>query len=228
LTTPVGGLVVFSFASALNPTLLAATSVMLLRPRPEKLMLGYCLGAMVAGIASGLLLVYAFQGTSLADRTKHTLTPAEDFVVAAAALIAAYMLGSGVDERIRARRAMRRTEPKKKPKWQQRMRTGTATTTFVLGVALSLPGATYLLLLDRLSKLHYSTSVTILVLIGSNLIQLIALEVPILAFAFWPEQTPKAINHSTAWIGRHGRKYGAVGLAVIGVALAVRGITRAW
>ena len=224
-----GEVVLFSFTSALNPTLLAATTVMLLLPHPDRLMLGYWLGAMAMSMASGLLLIYALQSTGAASTTKHTLAPIEDFVVAAAALIAAFVLGSGAAQRYRARRAaIRRDKPKKDPKWEQRMRTGTATTTFVLGVALSLPGATYLLLLDRLSKLHYSVVLTTLVLIGSNLIQLIVLEVPMLAFAIWPEETPKAIDRAKAWIGRHGREYAAVGLAVIGAALAVRGITGGW
>lgn len=223
-----GEVIAFSFTSALNPTLLAATTVMLLLPHPGKLMLGYWLGAMAISIASGLLLVYALQGSGTASTTKHTLTPSEDFVVAATALIAAALLASGAVKRARTRRATRRTKPKNPPKWKQRMSNGTFATTLVLGVALSLPGATYLLLLDRLSKLHYSVVVTTLVLIGSNLIQLIVLEIPMLAFAVWPEQTPNAVDSAKAWIGAHGREYGAIALAVIGVALLVRGITRAW
>ena len=223
-----GEVVAFSFASALNPTLLAATTVMLLLPHPDRLMLGYWLGAMAMSIASGLLLIYALKATGSANTTKHTLTPIEDYLVAAAALTAAYLLASGDLASARARRERRRKHPKKTPKWQQRMRSGTAATTFVLGVALSLPGATYLLLLDRLSKLHYSVAATTLVLIGSNLIQLIVLEVPMLAFAIWPEQTPNAIDRAKAWIATHGREYGAAALAVIGVALLVRGVTGAW
>jgi Sap, sulfolipid-1-addressing protein len=224
----VGEVIAFSFTSALNPTLLAATTVMLLMPHPGKLMLGYWLGAMAISIASGLLLVYALQGSGTASTTKHALTPIEDFAVAAIALIAAALLASGAVTRARTRRATRRTKPKNPPKWKQRMSNGTFATTLVLGVALSLPGATYLLLLDRLSKLHYSVVVTTLVLIGSNLIQLIVLEFPMLAFAVWPEQTPNAVDSGKAWIGTHGREYGAIALAVIGVALLVRGITRAW
>jgi hypothetical protein len=224
----VGEIVLFSFASALNPTLLTATTVMLLLPSPEKSMLGYWLGAMASSIASGLLLVYALDGTGVADTTKHTLTPVEDYMLAAGALLAAVLLGSGAVHRARERRARRRTKPKPSPKWAQRMRSGSFETTFVLGVALSLPGATYLLLLDRLSQLHYSVVVTVLVLIGSNLIQLIVLELPMLAFAIWPEQTPKAIDSTKAWIATHGRDYGAAALALIGVALVVRGITGAW
>jgi Sap, sulfolipid-1-addressing protein len=224
----VGEVVLFSFASALNPTLLAATTVMLLLPHPDRLMLGYWLGAMAMSIASGLLLIYALQSTDLGSTTKHTLTPAEDFALAAVALIVACLVGSGVAERLRTRRTTRRNKPKKDPRWEQRIRTGNVATAFVLGLALSLPGATYLLLLDRLHKLHYSVVVTTLILIGSNLIQLLVLEVPLLAFAIWPEQTPNAIQSAKAWIGRHGREYAAAAAAVIGVALAVRGVTGAW
>jgi hypothetical protein len=202
--------------------------VMLLLPHPEKLMLGYWLGAMLTSVASGLLVIYALQGTGVAGTTQHTLTPVEDFILAAGALMVAALLASGTVKRVRTRRATRRTKPKEPPKWQERMRSGSFATTFVLGLALSLPGATYLLALDRLSKLHHSVVVTTLVLIGSNLIQLLVLEIPMLAFAIWPQRTPSAIESAKAWIGAHGREYGAAGLAVIGVALAVRGISGAW
>lgn len=167
-----GEIVAFSFGSALNPTLLTATTVMLLLPHPEKLMLGYWLGAMAMSLASGLLVVHALQGSGVTGTTKHTLTPVEDYVVAATALIAAALLASGGLKRARMRRAARRTEPERSPKWEQRVRSGTFATTFFLDLALSLPGATYLLLLDGLSKLDYLVLVTTLVLIGSNLIQL--------------------------------------------------------
>jgi hypothetical protein len=224
----VGELVAFSFASACNPTLLAATTVMLLLRNPDRLMLGYWLGAMAMSIVSGLLLVHAFNGSGAAATTKQTITPTEDLILAAVSLIVAGLLATDTIARARARRAARREKPKKTPKWQERMRSGTFRTTFVLGVALSLPGATYLLLLHRLGRLHYSFPATVLVLIVSNLIQLIVLEVPMLAFAIWPEQTPRAIDGAKAWIRRNGRDYAAGGLAIVGILLAVRGITGAW
>jgi hypothetical protein len=227
----VGEIVAFSFAAALSPTLLAATTVMLLPPQRERLMLGYWLGAMVTSITFGLIVVYALQGAGLASTTRHTLTPVEDFVVAAAAVTVAALLASRADQRVRARMSRRRRQPKNPAKWQQRMRSGTAATAFALGAALSLPGATYLVVLDRLSKLHYTAVVTVLVLIGSNVIQLIVLEVPMLASAIWPAQAPLAIDSTKAWMGRHGRhgrEYAAAALVMIGAALAARGVTRDW
>ncbi len=223
-----GNLLLLSLASALNPTLLAATTVMLLLPRPEKLMLGYWFGAMLMSVASGVVLIYVLDGTGVAGTTKHTVSPIEDFALAAISLLASALLANGAVTRTRERREARRKGPKKTPKWEQRMQSGTAATAFVLGVMLSLPGATYLLLIDKLSKLHYTPVVTVLVLIGSNLIQLLVLELPMIAFAIWPQQTPDAIDTGKAWIGRNGRVYGAGALAVIGVAFLVRGLTRAW
>jgi hypothetical protein len=224
----VGEIVAFSFASALNPTLLAATTVMLLLPHPDRLMFGYWLGAMAMSIASGLLLVHTFHGSGVAATTKQTITPVEDVVLAVVALIVAALLATDAVSRARARRAARREKPKKTPKWQERMRSGSFRTTLVLGVALSLPGATYLLLIHRLGRLHYSFVANVLILIGSNLIQLIVLEVPMLAFGIWPEQTPRAIDGAKEWLGRHGRDYAAAALALIGIVLLIRGITRAW
>ena len=60
-----------------------------------------------------------------------------------------------------------------------------------------------------------------LILIGFNLVQNLLLEIPMLAFKIWPRETPAAIDRAKAWGVRHGRKYGAWGLAILGVALAI-------
>jgi hypothetical protein len=43
----------------LNPTLLAATTLMLLLDKPARLLLGCCLGAMLTGVRLGLVIVLA-------------------------------------------------------------------------------------------------------------------------------------------------------------------------
>src|SRR5262249_59158814 len=68
-------IVVFAFVSALNPTEVAVTLLLLLLPRPERLMFGYWVGAMVAGMASGLVIVFALEGTTAEHTTRHTLGP---------------------------------------------------------------------------------------------------------------------------------------------------------
>jgi hypothetical protein len=56
--------VLLSLTAALNPTLLTATTVMLLLPSPTALMLGYWLGAMLTSITLGLVIVFSLQGSS--------------------------------------------------------------------------------------------------------------------------------------------------------------------
>lgn len=57
-----------ALSAALNPTLLAATTVMLLLPKPRSLMFGYLLGALLTSISVGLFIVF-FLGDSGAVST---------------------------------------------------------------------------------------------------------------------------------------------------------------
>jgi hypothetical protein len=75
--------------------------------------------------------------------------------------------------------------------------------------------ARYLAALDRLAKLHYPTLAVILVVVGFCLVQLLLIEVPMLAFEIWPAQTPIVIETAKAWGSRHGRQYGVWGLAIV-------------
>jgi hypothetical protein len=221
-----GGIVVLAFTAALNPTELAATTVMLLLPSPGRLMFGYWLGAMLTGIALGLVIVFALKGGGAEHTTRHTVGPVVWLVVAALLVVAAVALARGEDRRLRERRAARReekavVEEKKTPKWQKALQEGTPWHTFVVGILLSFPGASYLAALDRLIHLHYSTVVTVLVVIGFNVIQNLSLEIPMLAFRIWPTQTPAAIDKAKAWISTHGREYAVWALGLLGVAVAI-------
>jgi disulfide bond formation protein DsbB len=218
-----GEVVVLSLTSALNPTLLAASTMMMLLPRPKRLMLGYWVGAMLTSITLGLVIVSSLEGSGVISTTKHTLSPAADLAIGAIALMGAWVLGSGKDERLEQRRAARRKD-KKPPRWQRELQKGTAKTTFLLGAALTLPGASYLAGLSRISKLNLSTPVTVLVVLAFNLVMLLLLEVPILAFTIAPTRTPAAIEDAKNWARAHGRVYGARGLALIGLLLVLKGL----
>jgi hypothetical protein len=220
-----GAIVLLSLTAALNPTLLAATTVMLLLPKPDDLLFGYWLGAMLTGIASGLVIVFALEGSGAVGTTRHTVSPAIDLVLAGLALVAAFAVAKGEVGRVRERydddHAKKEKQP---PKWQRVLRAGDARHTFVVGVLLSFPGASYLAALDRLTHLHYPTVLTVLIVIGFTLVQLILLEIPMLAFKVWPNETPAAIESAKTWASKHAREYGASGLAIIGVALAIIGV----
>jgi hypothetical protein len=219
-----GKVVGLAFTAALNPTLVAATTVMLLLPHPKRLMLGYWLGAMVTAVTLGLVIVFTLEGSGFENSSKNTIHPAIVLTLAGLLLLVVLVLATGRDKPFEERRATRK-EDKKPPRWQRWMQKGDPKITFVIGLLLSFPGASYLVALDTLHKLHYSTLGTVLVVIGFCLVELVLLEGPIIAFWIWPEQTPAAIDRAKAWARAHGRRIAIWGLSVIAAGLAVIGIS---
>jgi hypothetical protein len=102
---------------------------------------------------------------------------------------------------------------------------GSVGVTFVVGALLSFPGATYLVALDTLGKQHYATLVTVLVVIGFCLVQLVLIEGPIVAFSIWPEQTPAAIDRAKRWGQAHARMLAIWGMLVVAAGLTAIGIS---
>ena len=64
-----GRTLLLALLAALNPTLLAATTVMLVLANPARLMLGYLLGALMTSITLGLVIVSSLEGTSAVSTT---------------------------------------------------------------------------------------------------------------------------------------------------------------
>ena len=65
---------------------------------------------------------------------------------------------------------------------------------------------------------------TVLIVIGFNLVMLWLLEVPLASFAVAPEWTPRAIERAKAWVSRHTRVVAVRGSAAIGALLVIKGI----
>jgi hypothetical protein len=173
-----GKIVGLAFTSALNPTLVAATTVMLLLPRPARLMLGYWFGALLTGVTLGLVIVFALEGSGFEQSSKKTVHPTIALTPAGLLLLVVLVLATGRDKPFAERRATRK-QGKEPPRWQRWMQKGDARITFVIGVLLSFPGASYLVALDALGKLHYSTFATVLVVIGFCLVALVLIEIPL-------------------------------------------------
>jgi presenilin-like A22 family membrane protease len=67
----VAQVILLSLTASLNPTLVAATTVMLLRPSPTKLMLGYLVGALLTSITLGLVIVQRRAHAGLTELRSH-------------------------------------------------------------------------------------------------------------------------------------------------------------
>jgi hypothetical protein len=219
----VGDLVSFlvlSLAAMLNPTLLAAVTLMMVLQDTKRLMLGYLLGSYLTSIAVGLLIVFSFHESTGVSTARNTLTPAEDLVFGAIALIIGLVLRSNVGEERR-----RRKKEADKESWPQRLLgRGDPKIAFVVGAVLSFPGASYLVALNRLIHLDPGTGATVLLVVFFCLIQALFLEVPLIGYAVSPERTQRAVDGFRRWLREKGRQTAAAGAIVIGLLLVVRGL----
>ena len=195
-----GEVVLLSLTASLNPTLVAATTVMLLLDEPAKLMLGYLLGAYMTSITLGLVIVFSLSNSSTSNTTENTISPAVGHRVGGDRPGGRVRPYTGRHERLSERRRARKAAKPDKgpPRWQRELSKGSARTTFVIGALLTLPGASYLAGLDQIHKLKYSTTVTVLIVIGFNLVMLWLLEVPLASFLIAPDWTPRAIDRAKA------------------------------
>ncbi len=221
----VGQVLLFSITAMANPTLIAATTVMLILPSPEKLMLGYLFGALMTSIGLGLAIVFAAESSSIVKSGKHTINPAIDLALGGLLVAVALLLRAGRDAPVRERRAQRRAQkPRQTPRWQRVLSKGDPKITIAVGAVLSLPGASYLAAMTSLAKLKYNTLDTVLLVLAVNVIMLALLEVPLLCFAVAPDWTPTAIDGVKASFRRHGRRVLIIGAAAVGSLLILQGI----
>jgi hypothetical protein len=218
--------VLLALTASLNPTLVAATTVMLLVDQPKRLMFGYLLGAYVTSITLGLIIVFSLSDSSAANTTESSISPAVDIGLGVIALTVAVVIATGPPERIAKRRRARKEAKAEAgpPRWQRKLNEGSPRTTFVIGMLLTLPGASYLAGLDEIHKLGSSTAVTVLVVVGFNVVMMWLLEVPLACYILRPQWTPGAVQRSTAWVRGHAHKFAVRGFGAVGLLLVIKGI----
>jgi Sap, sulfolipid-1-addressing protein len=222
----VGDVFFLAFLAALYPTLLAATTVMLMLPHPKRLLLGYLLGAAMTSVTLGLVIVFTLRHSGLAQTTQTTLGPGADIVLGCLALTIAFVLGTGRDQRLVERRRERKAAQGSQapPRWRRALGRGSARITFAVGALLTLPGAIYITALYRIADENLADPVTVAVVLAFNLIMLMLLEVPLLAYTVAPDWTPKAVERFKRALREHGRGWAVRGAAIVGILLIARGI----
>ena len=218
-----------SLVSAANATLLAAVTVMLFLPSPKRLLLGFLAGALLVSLTIGFVIVFVVHDASATSTARNTVSPSIDIALGAIALLVAYVLAGGHDQRLKRRKKERKgdneAEAEKSPsKVEQLLGRGSARVTFAVGVVLTLPGVSYLAALHDLQQLGYGTVGEILVILGFNAMLLLFLEVPLVGYYVAPERTVVEVQRFRAWLSRSGRRMAIIGTGAIGVFLVARGV----
>jgi hypothetical protein len=217
-----------ALVAMLNPTLLAAVTLMLLLPSPKRLMLGYLLGAYTTSIASGLVIVFALHESGAVSTSKNTIGPVEDLLFGGLALLIAFVLGTDRDRGLRERRERRKNAKgngeEKESMPLRLLGRGSPRIAFVVGLLLSFPGVAYLVALGRIDNLDAGTVPTALLVVTFCVIQQTLLELPLIGYALAPDWTQDAVERFRAWLARNGRQAGIFVAAAIGIALVARGL----
>ena len=221
-----GQVFVFAFTAALNPTLLTAVTVMLVLEKPERLLLGYLLGALVTSITCGMLLVFAIPHAAATSSSKHTVNPVINITLGALLLVIVFVVATGRDRRRRAWSERRRERAKDKPppRWRRQLSKGSVRDTFVVGALLSFPGASYIAGMEQLSKQQVGTTEKVLAVLAFNVIMLALLELPLLGYVIRPDWTNQAVKRFSEALTTHGGRIALIAGTAIGVLLIIRGI----
>ena len=220
-----GDILALAISAAFNPTLFAATMVMLLSNNAKRLMLGYLLGAYLVSITLGLVIVFTLPNSSTVSTTRNTLSPALDLAFGLIFIVIAVVIGSGPHESVQSRREKQRLKKAEKgpPRWRRALDKGSPRASFAVGALLSFPGASYLVALDILHKQDLGAGAVTATVIAFCLIMLAILEVPLLGYAFAPEGTVEKIGRFKAWITGDARRIATTASFVVGALLLVRG-----
>lgn len=210
-----------ALGSAVYPTLLAVVILILTQPNPRRLLAAYLAGGMLVSLTVGLGVIAALNsGHMLNGSGGRTLNPAVDLAVGLLLLALLYAVLTGRDRRFierRERRREERAESGKRP-WSDRvLQRESMVLTFMVGMALNLPGALYLVALTQIASADQSTVQDVVQVVIYNLIMFSWAEIPLIAYGVAPERTEALVEGFHDWLGAHARQ---IALVICGVAAA--------
>ncbi|HEY3188380.1 MAG TPA: GAP family protein [Solirubrobacteraceae bacterium] len=224
-------LVLLALYAALYPTLLAAVVVLLSQPRRLRLLSAYLAGGMVVSIGLGLAIVAALEDSHEIQTSRSGLSWGADLAIGGLVLLVAVALATRADERLRARRAVRhppRRDVEDREPWSQRiLARGSAPIVFAVGLAINIPGASYLIALKDIAAGHHPAGVVVFQVVVFNLIMFLLAEIPLLGLLLAPARTDALVARMDHWLSANGRRIAVVVSGLLGVFLIARGIAHA-
>jgi len=216
-----------AFLSALYPTLLAVVVLVLQRPDPRRLLAAYLAGAMLTSMVVGYAIVTALrEGNAVGGNNE--VGPWVNIAGGLVALLLVWFLagdwGKERRRRMKAKKDAKRSASDRPP-WSERViQRGSVTLTFVVGMALNLPGAMYLVALKDVAQTDLTTAETIGALLAYNVIMFQWAEVPLIGYAVAPERTKVLITRMNHWLRDHALQLGIVICSIAAAFLLTRGV----
>jgi hypothetical protein len=237
----VPAILAFGLAAAVYPQLLAVVIVILTRPGARRLLWACYLGAASVSLGAGLavLLVFRDRGT-VAGSSSHRLGASAYLVVGALAVLIAILVvrtergrtlaGGSVRGLIPHRRHREPGTPgttdRLKARAHEALGRGSTLVAIVVGVVLGIPGPFDLLAIGHLARGAYSLIGSIAILLVFILLKLLLIEIPLLSYTLEPGRTAARVDRFSAWMKAHRIEVIAGVVAIVGLFLIGRGISR--
>jgi hypothetical protein len=219
-----------AFFAALNPKLLAIDLLLIENRRPRTMFLCVLLGGVAVGLTVGLLDVLVFHLDAISSQK--TVSAGVDLALGLLLLAVGGLVATG---RLHGRRKAAAVQsgtgppdkPEKKDGWAQRVlgepRLGLA---MLIGAVCGIPGASYLTGLHILITSKSSTANQVVGVVLFVLIEFLLIIIPFVFLELRPEATKARLKHAHDWLLSHARQLMAYTALILGVYLAVSGLTR--
>lgn len=242
----------FAVAAAAYPQLLAIVVVILTRPEPRRLLWACYVGALTMSVGCGVAVLLVFRDRAgVLGASSHRLGAAPFLIGGVAALIVAAVVASESARSRLGRRLPRRrarsgdpgTDPDAPPeeresatrpgtvdRWKGSAKgalaRGSIGVTFAVGLILGIPGPFDVLAIGRIVRAGYAILPSLVIIVVFNLIKFVLIELPIISYAIEPAETAARVERFSRWMKTNEIRVIAGVIAVIGLLLIGRGVSR--
>ena len=200
--------------ASLYPFGLAALFLLLQATRPRARAGVFLAGAAACTLTVGFLFVFVLRDAGVNQSNEQTPRYGLELAVGVAFLVGALLVARHV--------------PKPKtdngPSRLTKAADAGLFAVLIVGIAMYTPSPTYLAALEAVSSAKLSTAEATTWVVLVVFLVLLTIEVPILLFWVAPGWTVSKLSSINLWLGRNGRNFFAIVLAVLGVWEVVKGL----
>jgi hypothetical protein len=210
--------------AALNPKLLVLDLILVANRRPRPMFVCFLLGGLGLGVAVGLLDVLILHLDAI--KPQNHASGGVDLALGIALLALVGLLASNRLRVQPVRQTHRYHESTLKTRVTQALREPRYGLAALVGVAVGVPGASYLLALHRLISSTVPTPVQVVAVFTFVTISFAPVIVPFGFFLSRPEGTERAVKRFQAWVNRHLRQIATVVALLAGGFMVITGVVR--
>jgi hypothetical protein len=165
---------------------------------------------------------------SASNDSKHYVSPIIDILCGAFVLLVVARVARHRDRVLHTwgEHHQEKQQGKPPPRWRRALTKATPGKAVIIGVLLTLPGASFVAGMDELSKQHVGVAAKVSLVLVFGLIQLVIIEVPLVGYFISPDGTDAAVGRFTDFLSRDGHRILLMGGTAVGLLLLVLGIIR--